>query len=246
MPNPLRGVLFDKDGTLVDYEATWAPINIEAADFAADGDPALAQRLLKIAGHDPETDRIASGSLLAASNTIEIATAWHEAGSPHDVPHLTGELDRIFTKGASAAVAVPGIVPFFETLKQAGIRTGVATSDSVAGARATLATIGIDHLADFVAGYDSGHGVKPEAGMAEAFARSCGLVAADLLMVGDNLHDIRMGRAAGYSVCVGVLTGTGTRADLSAEADHVLDDITALPALIDELGRWPKTAARAV
>ena len=58
-------------------------------------------------------------------------------------------------------------------------------------------------------------------------------------MVGDNLHDIRMGRAAGCGLCVGVLTGTATRAELEAEADHVIEGIDRLEALFDELGVWP-------
>ncbi|WMS44603.1 HAD family hydrolase [Acuticoccus sp. MNP-M23] len=239
MPNPVRGILFDKDGTLVDYEATWAPINIKAAAFAAAGDQTLARHLLQLGGHDLSTGRIKGGSLLAAGNTIEIADAWVEAGAPHKVARLTRELDRIFTGGASAAVAVPGVVPLFNALERAGIRTGVATSDSVGGARVTLDTIGLKGKAGFVAGYDSGHGVKPEPGMADAFAAASNLPLTDLVMVGDNLHDIRMGIAAGYSLCIGVLTGTGTRAELSAEAHHVLADVTELPALLRQLDRWP-------
>ncbi|MBO0663148.1 HAD family hydrolase [Jiella sp. MQZ9-1] len=239
MADPILGVLFDKDGTLVDYSATWAPINVAAACFAADGDPDLAEHLLRIGGHDPVTGRIAAGSLLAASHTIEIAQAWRNAGSPFTAAALTCELDRIFTEGAAAAVAVPNVVQLFQELHGAGMRSGVATSDSVAGAHATLRTIGLDGLLDFVAGYDSGHGGKPEPGMATAFSKATGLPPYALAMVGDNLHDIRMGRAAAFSLCVGVLTGTSTRQDLEAEADHILDDVTHLPHLLQHLGRWP-------
>ncbi len=241
MQDAICGILFDKDGTLVDYEATWAPINVTAANHAAAGDRELANRLLRVGGHDPETGKIAGGSLLAASHTAEIAQAWRDAGSPVPVADLTGELDRIFTAGASAAIAVPGIVGVFEVLKAAAIRTGVATSDSAAGAWATLSTIGLKRYVDFVAGYDSGHGGKPEPGMARAFAKALDLAESECMIVGDNLHDIRTGRAAGFSLCVGVLTGTGSRKDLAAEADHVLPDVTAIPALLVELGRWPAT-----
>ena len=32
---PIRAVLFDKDGTLLDYHRTWGPINLAAAEIAA-------------------------------------------------------------------------------------------------------------------------------------------------------------------------------------------------------------------
>ncbi|MGD2172342.1 MAG: HAD family hydrolase, partial [Gammaproteobacteria bacterium] len=38
-----------------------------------------------------------------------------------------------------------------------------------------------------------------------------------------------MGRNAGAGLCVGVLTGTSTRADLEPIADLVLEDIGGLP-----------------
>ena len=141
MGEAVEGILFDKDGTLIDYAASWAPINREAARFAAKGDASLAAYLLEIGGQDRETGRVSAGSLLAASNTAEIATAWVEAGSPFGVEVLTRDLDRIFTAGSKGAVGVPGIADLFDRLRRAGIRLGVATSDSAASAKTTLETI---------------------------------------------------------------------------------------------------------
>ena len=80
--------------------------------------------------------------------------------------------------------------------------------------------------------FDSGHGVKPEAGMVLAFCEQTGLSADTVVVVGDNRHDIEMGRNANAGLCVGVLTGTSTRADLESIADIVLDDISGLPEIV--------------
>ena len=61
MARPIRGILFDKDGTIIDYWRTWVPINRQVALYAARGDQGLADRLLRLGGHDPETDRVARG-----------------------------------------------------------------------------------------------------------------------------------------------------------------------------------------
>jgi phosphoglycolate phosphatase len=90
-----------------------------------------------------------------------------------------------------------------------------------------------DHL-DFIAGYDSGHGDKPEPGMILAFGRHVGVAPGEIAMVGDTLHDLRAARAAG-ALAVAVLTGPAAIEDLEGEADHVLDDIGGLIGMLESL-----------
>ena len=47
-------------------------------------------------------------------------------------------------------------------------------------------------------------------------------------VVGDAPADLRMARAAGAGLVVGVLTGVGGRADLEPLADVVVDSVAAL------------------
>ncbi len=232
----INGVVFDKDGTLTDYHLTWSPLNEAAAALAADGDPALIAHLLDLGGRDPRTGRVRGGSLLAAADTREIAEVWSAAGARHDVDTLERGMDEIFEAGAERAIAVTAIGDLFRRLQSRGLRLGVATSDSEAGARATLRRLGVDDTNNlFVAGYDSGHGRKPSSGMVDAFCAINGLAPRTVAVVGDNLHDIRMGRAAGCGLCIGVLTGASAREELVSEADYVLDSVAALEEFLDGL-----------
>jgi phosphoglycolate phosphatase len=81
---------------------------------------------------------------------------------------------------------------------------------------------------DFTCGYDSGFGHKPTAGMPLAFCRATGIQPASIAVVGDNAHDMEMGRRAGVALRIGVLTGTGTRQTLAPFADGVIDGIDQL------------------
>ena len=65
-----------------------------------------------------------------------------------------------------------------------------------------------------------------------AFCEQLELDAHSVVVVGDNRHDIEMGRNAQAGLCVGVLTGTSTRAELENIADIVLDDIGGLPGVL--------------
>jgi phosphoglycolate phosphatase len=47
-------------------------------------------------------------------------------------------------------------------------------------------------------------------------------------MIGDTLADVRMGRAAGAGLVIGVRSGVGAPAALGAEADLVLPSVAAL------------------
>lgn len=229
---PIRAVLFDKDGTLLDYHRTWGPINLAAAELAAAGDIVLADRLLEIGGMDRSSMITRPGSLLAAAHTVEIAAAWVKAGSPLSLGDLSNRLDALFTASAIGSVPIGDLDACFSALRAAGLTLGIASSDNEASIRLMLDHLGLAHHIAFVTGYDSGHGVKPGPGMALAFAEAIGIDPSEVAVVGDNGHDIYMGRSAGAGLVIGVLSGTGDAATLAPIADACLTDIGELPAFL--------------
>jgi phosphoglycolate phosphatase len=68
--------------------------------------------------------------------------------------------------------------------------------------------------------------------MVEAFCLRLSLQPAEVAVVGDTLHDLHMGRAAGAGLVVGVLSGAGTREVLESHCDHLLEDVLALESVI--------------
>jgi phosphoglycolate phosphatase len=227
----IRGILFDKDGTIIDYWRTWVPINRAAALYAASGDAAVADALLRLGGHDPATDCITPGSPLAAGDAFDVAEAFasHPGIAPAD--RLVAAIDRIFcTGGAQRSALISGAGDTLAELKRRGFRIGLATNDSSAGLEASLASHGILPLFDFTAGCDAGFGSKPDPRMVQGFCVAVGLGRDEIAMVGDAPHDLVMGRAAGVAMNVGVLSGTSRRQDLAALADLIVDSINDLPA----------------
>jgi phosphoglycolate phosphatase len=228
----ISGILFDKDGTLLDYVKSWVPVNYEVASIAADGDQDLARRLLAAGGMDPDTGYVTPDSLLAAGNTVEIATGMVAAGARYTVEELTVKLDGLFSNSAAFAVPVTDLAAFFAGLHAKGYWLGVASSDNERSIRETAKRFGFDGYLHYVAGYDSGFGTKPEPGMVHGFCAATGLEPHQVAVVGDNNHDLHMGRSAGAGLTVAVLTGTGSPQSLAAASDHCLNDITELETVL--------------
>lgn len=230
----ISAVLFDKDGTLIGYDASWGPINLEIGRIASGGDPILAQKLLEICGLDTKTNTVRPDSLLAAGTAAEIAQGLIENGAIGNVDELTVQLDELFTQAAGDSVPVTDLKAYFSRLKDRGYRVGIASSDNEASIRELARRFEFDHLLDFVAGYDSGHGGKPGPGMVLGFCRALGIEPQSVAVVGDNNHDLHMAKSAGAGLRIGVLTGTGSKASLSADAHFCLESIVALEDLLPE------------
>jgi phosphoglycolate phosphatase len=231
MTAPNRGLVFDKDGTLFDFRASWGAWTHAFIADVTGGDPGRAERLAEALGYDLEAGRFERTSPMIAG-TMEVVVRAVQSVLPEFREEALRGLIRESTAAAPQVEAVP-LIPLLERLVEEGFVLGVATNDGEAPARAHLARAGILDFFAFVAGYDSGHGAKPGPGMAEAFCRATGLAPAACAMVGDSTHDLVSGRAAGMRT-VAVLTGFATRDELAPFADAVLESIGDLPPWLEQ------------
>jgi len=225
---PIRGVLFDKDGTLFTFAATWTGAAHACLRRLAPDDPALRRALGAAVGFDVVTGAFAPGSPAVAGSIDQMAALWAPLLPGWSEAALIAAILQSGDDDATPAPAAADLPGLLAGLRAAGLTLGVATHDGEASARAQLAQARALDAFAFVAGFDSGHGLKPGPGMPRAFAAQTGLDPRAVVMVGDSVHDLAAGRAAG-GWAVGVLTGPAVRADLDPLAHAVLDSIEALP-----------------
>ncbi|RWE79926.1 MAG: HAD family hydrolase [Mesorhizobium sp.] len=226
----IKGILFDKDGTLVDFNATWLGVADFMAMDAAEGDRWKADRLLAAAGFDFVSKRFKPDSIFASGSNMDVVELWFPRLSDEDQMHAVSRFNEITSvQGSSMAVALPGVLDSLRALHTRSYRMGVATNDSTSGAEKTLATLGIAQLFDAAFGYDAVANPKPAPDTVIAFCDLTGLKPGEIAMVGDNRHDLEMARAGGCGLAVGVLSGTGTRDSLAPMADVILDSVADLP-----------------
>jgi phosphoglycolate phosphatase len=223
----IKGLCFDKDGTLFDFAATWEAWAKAFLLRLSAGDMATATRIGHTIEFDMIREKFAPTSVVIAGTAKDVA----DALLPH-VPHLSpAALLEVLNEEAERAPQRPAVplAPLLSEFRAQGLRLGLATNDAESPARAHLAQAGVTEMFDFIAGYDSGFGGKPAPGQLLAFADHVGLMPDQVVMVGDSTHDLRAGRAAGMTT-IGVLTGPATQDQLAGLADAILPDIGHLPS----------------
>ena len=234
----IRGILFDKDGVFVDFDKTWAPaLKVLARDFAG-GDPAREARYLEWAGYDPARDNFVSGSIWAAGNTGDLVDAWLPSGSAEAKAEMAHRIDGYCaTCDPAPLLPLDVLQGVFGNLRQQGYVLGVATNDSEISARNTVNRFGLSDMFQLVMGYDSVLRPKPAGDPVHMFASHTGFDVGELAMVGDNLHDAEMARAAGTGLAIGVLSGNSTRDELESHVDHIIESIADVGALLAVVGK---------
>ena len=219
MIDPVRLVIFDCDGVLVDSE----PIALRI----------LQERLAALGLHKPDrevVDRFVGRSLAATRETVE--------------QYLGGPVPEGWLEGFAAAVRdahetqlrpVDGVVEALAGLDELGVPACVASSGTHAKIGHSLALVG---LADRFAGRvfsatDVAHG-KPAPDLFLHAAAVCGAEPAGCLVVEDSRYGVQAARAAGMRA-FGYAGGL-TRADrLAGPGTRVFADMLELPGLLAEV-----------
>lgn len=232
----IRGILFDKDGTLIDVIGTWLPVYREMLAEAFPGRQGHWDEVLLESGYDPEANNFKANSLMAAGTTDQLVDLWWPGLSATERRSMIERVDQDFrTRSVKYLRPLIDLEPLFRELKARNMRIGIATNDNEASARNHVRLLKLDHVVDFVAGYDSVKRAKPADDMVHAFCQACSLQPADVAVVGDNPHDLEMARSAGAGLAIGVLSGNSTFEDFGRLADAVLGSIAELPAYLERL-----------
>ncbi len=233
---PLAGMelaIFDKDGTLIEFHLMWSDwVRILADELAAAHGERLDAVVYELMGVDMATGLIYPQGALAATPMVRLRSALIEVLA--DSGLAPAEADRIVGLAwhspdpVSLARPITDLRALFEALRAGGTRIAVATSDDRKPTERTLAHLGVADLVEAVACADDDRPVKPSPAAVHWICTQLGVAEASTAVIGDSTADLRMGRAAGAGLVVGVLTGAGDAASLASFADLIVPSIADL------------------
>lgn len=240
-PATYKLIIFDKDGTLIHFDAMWGAWVTELARrLEAEtrflprnrvSEP-VTDRLFREMGFDPVSGRVLAHGKLAATPNARLRDL--------AVDMLRGM--GLAPEAAEAAVAAAWHIPdpvtlarpvtdlraLFGALRARGLKVAIATTDDRAPTEATLAGLGVASLVEAIVCADDGVPVKPAPDMVFALCRATGVAPAQCVVVGDTAADLQMGRAAGAGSVMGVLSGVSDADVLRPYADTVIASVAEL------------------
>ncbi|MCB1396040.1 MAG: HAD-IA family hydrolase [Rhodobacter sp.] len=221
MSTPLRLVIFDVDGTLVDSQRDI--LAAMAGAFAALGLAVPPDEAIKgIVGLSLPVamDRLAPG---ASEVTLDALVAGYK--------HSYAERRRLH--GADGSPMFPGARAALDRLgNDPMMQLAVATGKSRRGLDGLIAAHGLQGVFVSTQVADD-HPSKPHPSMIHACLRETGVDAAQAVIIGDTEFDIEMGKAAGIGA-IGVSWGYHPRARLG-RADAVIDSFDMLDAALRQV-----------
>ncbi|MED5293241.1 MAG: HAD family hydrolase [Actinomycetota bacterium] len=217
-----KAVIFDKDGTLLDFHATWNEAIGSAFDLVVDLN--AKERAAELFGYDLAERRVLPHSAFiseTSETTDNLIADLIDVATFKQTINETSQRNIVANKGATAAL---------DALIDRGWKLAVATNDSESCALDHVEALKWSHFFTSVKGFDSGHGSKPGPGMVLAAAEECKALGGVYVMVGDSVHDILAGQAAGA-----VTVAIGQQPAALRLADMQIEELGELIELVDGL-----------
>lgn len=236
--NNIRGILFDKDGTILDNDLLWVPVGNDVADRVAElYQLSRTERnaVLRAIGFDGP--KLVSNSPLASGTVGDVTDAVEAAlcTCGKDQRELTA-LKQQITEAVEGAIQkhahlirpLGDVRKLFDCLKSCGVTIGLATADLYNTTMICLKELGIAADFQFIGTDDGKTRPKPHADLLEKFCQTCGLENREVAVVGDSVVDMQMGINGGAGLLVAIVPGRDKTKPSAQGAQYVMETIEEL------------------
>ncbi|MEP6894896.1 MAG: HAD family hydrolase [Chloroflexota bacterium] len=237
-----QAIIFDKDGTLIDFDAMWGGWAIYLAEqlYKVSGLNACAP-LYSALGYDDATTKVLAHGNLAANPMAQLFQLTVEVMQSMGLSKTQAE--HVVAQAWYIPDPVMLAKPFtntrelFRKLTEQKIQIAIATSDDRAPTQATVEALDIEEFITTMVCADDGIPAKPAPDVVLTICERMKLDPAKVMVVGDTTTDLKMARAAGAGLAVGVLSGVSSAKDLIPHADVLIKSVDELHMYVEVLAK---------
>lgn len=222
MFEPLRAVIFDLDGTIVDT----------APDLHDQLEITLRQHDRPCPPLADVREMIGDGARVLIETGFAATGGW-PADADLDLLYA-GFLERYTAEPMKLSKPFPGLGPLLDELGAADLRLGVCTNKPQAPSERILVALGLAGRFEAVVGGDVLPVRKPDPGHLGAVLERLGCAPEAAVMVGDSANDVAAARGVGLP-CVLVSFGYTRIPARELGGDLVIDRLCDLPTALREL-----------
>ena len=228
-----QAIIFDKDGTLIDFDAMWGGWVIYLAEqlHALSGLP-VREPLCLAMGFDDANKKVLALGKLAASPMLQLYQLTVDV--MQSLGLSTEQAEKVVEEGWCIPDPVMLAKPFTDTrdlfskLHEQNIKIGIATTDDRLPTQAMIEAFDIEEYLSTMVCADDGIPAKPAPDMVLVICERMNIHPSKVIVVGDTTADLKMGRSAGAGLVVGVLSGVSNIHDLMPYADMIIDSVEEL------------------
>ncbi|MCP8615840.1 HAD family hydrolase [Salirhabdus salicampi] len=232
----IDGILFDKDGTLVDFGSLWITWTkdlidkiVHKTDISCNKET-YANALgfsYEERTWDPKGP-LAIGSLqdiisILSRELYSNGVPWNDAFKLVNDSYQEVESDFNWHDSVKA---IRGLRDFLQQASNRSIKMGVVTSDNYDRARHQLKLLEIDHYFSAIVGHDSVEQGKPFPEMVKVACKRMDVKPERTIVIGDSNGDMLLGRNAKSLSSIGIVSKEGQSTDHLINADAIIRDYT--------------------
>ena len=238
-------IIFDKDGTLIEFNHFWGPRTEQWVDAMASflqlGED-FKNAVYDLIGYSLEKHQVRFESplavasmeinyLLASGVISKYGIPWHQA--------------RVIAKNCAASTMLANLklgeiapkgdlVGVMKQLRDAQISVAVVTSDDRQMTEKSLDHLGIRDFVSVLVCGDDPVANKPEPDGIWAIAKQLSISPDRIMMVGDSLSDMQFADNAGIAYRIAITSDPEAAAMLAARADAVISSVDELNGLLSQ------------
>jgi HAD superfamily hydrolase (TIGR01549 family) len=243
-----QAIIFDKDGTLIDFVAMWGGWTVYLAEQLHQSSGLNVHAPLCLAfGYDEETKKVLAHGKVAASPMAQLYELTIEVmqslGLDSEEAKQIVEESWCIPDPVLLAKPLTDLRDLFYKLQNENIKIAIATADDRAPTQAMIEAFDIEEYISTMVCADDGIPTKPKPDMVLTICERIGIDPSKTMVIGDTVSDLKMARAAGAGLCVGVLSGVSKVKDLVQYADVLIESINELHVYIAEMTNQKSTPA---